>query len=123
MLEECLQLPMDKNSADLIIRGKIEHNATNGYGCIINLAASKQDLSICNNIVDEFYDECVSEIAVKTGNASSCSLEKDIIMKRNCIARVAVEKQDSSICEKIPPYNGNNDLQANCLNAIAKKTT
>ena len=95
--------------------------------CYVEVAVSKQDLSICNNIQDQkLKDFCNWRIAISKQDSSICDKIQNQLLKNlkdYCYAEIAALKKDSSICDKINgeeevmiPYH---TVKDNCYQYIA----
>ncbi len=86
-------------------------------------ALNKKNISICNDIQEKygfrnslvslaeekwdpaFKDSCFFNVALELGDQSACVYSTDWDKQQECYAKIAAQKNDSSICEKVEhPY-------------------
>ena len=98
--------------------GEIEDNEERG-GCYINVAISKSDAEICENIVYEsnHRNKCYVNVAEHTGDASICDNVDDDSLREKCYFWAAGETGDVGVCEGIVDAG----LQAMCYVEVAEK--
>ena len=109
--------PRPPNSVELC--GEIEDNIERA-GCYIDVAISKSDFEICENIVydSEHKNKCYVNVAEHTGDANICDNVVDNSLREKCYFWVAEQKGDVGVCEEME----DSSLQAECYVGVAEKT-
>ena len=74
----------------------------NKSSCYSDIAARRDDLSICDKIESDNYskDECYMRIATKRGDSSLCN-ELGNKLREQCYNQISIQKADFSFCEKL----------------------
>jgi len=116
-INECkgLQTDFDKincvkeialNSSDKSICSKMPEvvstvSPTEINSCFIELAMQEKDLTVCDEIDGSMKDTCKFGTAIAVSDPDLCNAFELATIRNDCIARIAVNNNDVSLCERI----------------------
>ncbi len=73
--------------------------------CLTELAISTANASVCGLATGSYSTECYMQIAQNTGNSTMCSELGSGALESQCVMPIAVREDDYGLCEKISePY-------------------
>ena len=73
--------------------------------CVIDVAVSKKDVGVCDELSETPYVLCVQQVAVETKRPAHCTRisEEEYPFDRNkCLSDTAIEIGDPKYCEDVP---------------------
>jgi len=106
VLEVCYQKVAESKKDDSICNMIVNDDTTRKI-CLLNVAQSNQELTTCDyfeNDIDKFY--CYKQVAVEKEDITICH-KIPTASKDKCYAEIAAKKQDESLCSKIEGDNYN----------------
>jgi len=102
---------------ELAVKNKNVKLCDNRKDCILSVALSSNDSSLCKELSEkEFQEECYRDFGIEIGKKGSCELCEEIpnpIAKRYCMLKVTATSDDCVFCE---------GLDINIEDLIAKYT-
>lgn len=96
---------------------KCEAIILNSYknSCLMSLANTTKNISICNNVDQINKNKCILDIANLKNNTNFCNLINNSTLSYNCILNIGIKTQNQTICSNL-----NGSFRASCLYYFAK---
>jgi len=101
-----------KLSVELCKRVETTHQQT---ACISYIAAEKEDVKVCDEILGNDWNRCINEVAFVTGDPEICKKSKS---KDICYSALARKNKDPALCEEMV----DDDSADDCLEELAFTT-
>jgi hypothetical protein len=88
------------------------------YACLLGMANSTKNISICSYLGGSYKNQCVSDIATETSNAAACSLiNSTSAYYPSCVTAVSLELKNATYCSTLPAQD-----DSNCTYGVANLT-
>lgn len=96
---------------------KCEDIVLNSYrtSCLMYLANTTENISICNSINSVDKNQCISNIATLKDNANLCNLINNSTISSNCALNISIITENQIICNNL-----SGSYKASCLYHFAK---